>query len=284
MRTLLLDADMFIHRTCASVSEKFPNPATGEVDLHSDLRQVIRQFENRVNEIKHTLNGDKIIMCISDASENCFRKDFLPSYKENRKGLGKPDNFNELKEYVKENYTVKTIPRLEADDVLSILATSDWIKGETVIVSWDKDFLQVPGKFYRLFPRPTQDLELGEMIDVSVDNGEVFFYQQILVGDPVDNYKGCPRIGAVKAEKLINSNLTSKEKWSIIVDCFEAKDLTEEDALVQARCARLLTVDDYDAETKTAIPWLPEGGLIKTNGDNNESTKKETNSSTTNKD
>ena len=33
--------------------------------------------------------------------------------------------------------------------------------------------------------------------------------------------------------------------------------MTEEDALVNARLARILTVDDYDSEKKEPILWTP---------------------------
>ena len=35
------------------------------------------------------------------------------------------------------------------------------------------------------------------------------------------------------------------------------KGYTEEDALTNARLARILTVDDYDFENKQPIPWTP---------------------------
>ena len=42
-----------------------------------------------------------------------------------------------------------------------------------------------------------------------------------------------------------------------MVKTFEEKDMTEEDALVNARRARILTVDDYDSEKKEPILWTP---------------------------
>ena len=38
---------------------------------------------------------------------------------------------------------------------------------------------------------------------------------------------------------------------------FKDKELTEEDALVNARLARILTVDDYDFENKKPKLWTP---------------------------
>ena len=51
-----------------------------------------------------------------------------------------------------------------------------------------------------------------------------------------------------------------KEKgytWKAVVEAFKEKDLTEEDALVNARLARILTADDYDFERKEPKLWSP---------------------------
>ena len=42
-----------------------------------------------------------------------------------------------------------------------------------------------------------------------------------------------------------------------VLKAFKSKDLTEKDALVNARLARILTVDDYDFKTQQPIPWTP---------------------------
>ena len=39
---------------------------------------------------------------------------------------------------------------------------------------------------------------------------------------------------------------------------FKEKDLTEEDALTNARLARILTADDYDFKRNKPIPWTPK--------------------------
>ena len=41
------------------------------------------------------------------------------------------------------------------------------------------------------------------------------------------------------------------------VETFEEKGLTEEDALINAQLARILTTNDYDHEKKEPILWTP---------------------------
>jgi DNA polymerase-1 len=48
--------------------------------------------------------------------------------------------------------------------------------------------------------------------------------------------------------------------WETVVNAFENKGLTEDDALMNARLARILTCDDYDPVQRAVIPWTPTPG------------------------
>ena len=51
-----------------------------------------------------------------------------------------------------------------------------------------------------------------------------------------------------------------KEKgcsWKTVLETFKEKGLTEDDALVNARLARILTADDYDFNKKQPKLWSP---------------------------
>jgi DNA polymerase-1 len=81
---------------------------------------------------------------------------------------------------------------------------------------------------------------------------------QTLVGDTSDGYKGCPGVGKVKAEKLlIDAMENGVPLWTVVKAQYEAKDLTEADALTQARLARILRWSDWDNEKKEPILWTP---------------------------
>lgn len=263
--TLLLDADMLVHRTCSAhehewhwtkideMGDEFPDEWA---ERKSNLIDCQATLVATIEVLRQELNADAVILCFSDKTENVFRKQVLPSYKGNRKGSSaKPLNFHLLKDFARREYTVKEIAGLEADDVLAILHTGDFKLGETIIVSYDKDFLQVPGKFYQLTTNPEEGAPRGIMHEVSQAEADLFFLKQALVGDVVDNYKGCPKVGEKTAEKLLDCNLTLEENWGIIIDQFEKAGLTESDALVQARCARLLRAEDFDVKLKKPILW-----------------------------
>ena len=70
--------------------------------------------------------------------------------------------------------------------------------------------------------------------------------------------KGIPvkskRPGVKRAEALFNKEGYS---WKTVEKAFVDKGLTIEDALINARLARILTVDDYDFKKKRPILWSP---------------------------
>lgn len=203
---------------------------------------------------------DKVFLCLS--ARTTFRKRILPSYKENRKEGTRPITLNALRTRVLEeglgSFKVYLIDDLEADDACGIMATTFQAQGyETVIVSPDKDLLQIPGMV--LTPKPNgKDPVFSE---VTKERGDRWHIYQLLVGDTVDNYKGCPGIGPKRAEALLDhaesKGWTIPRIWGEVVDQFTLKGLTEEDALVQARVARILRAEDWDTSKKEPKLWLP---------------------------
>ena len=130
---------------------------------------------------------------------------------------------------------------LEADDAMGIYATEH---PGNIIVSPDKDMRQIPGKLYNL--ETTQD--------ITAEEGAQWHYIQTLAGDQTDGYSGVPGIGVKRAETLFNKEGYS---WATVVKAFTDKGLTEDDALLNARLARILTIDDYDTERQEPILWTP---------------------------
>ena len=80
---------------------------------------------------------------------------------------------------------------------------------------------------------------------------------QTLAGDQTDGYAGAPGIGVKRAEILFEKHGYS---WETVVKVFKEKGLSEEIALQNARLAKILTVDDYDFDTRTPILWTASPG------------------------
>ena len=131
---------------------------------------------------------------------------------------------------------------LEADDAMGIYATQH---PGNIIVSPDKDMKQIPGKLYNL----------EDTITITPEEGAKWHLIQTLAGDQTDGYSGVPGIGVKRAETLFNKEGYS---WATVVKAFTDKGLTEEDALLNARLARILTIEDYDTEQQEPKLWTPE--------------------------
>jgi len=248
---LLIDADILLYRAASSVE----NEVEFEDDvwvLWTDENEAIEAFTNSVAALLEQADTYGYLLCFSD-SQN-FRKDILPSYKGNRTAR-KPMGWKSIRERVLAEYAHKVItkPRLEADDCIGILATQS--PDEYAIWSADKDLKQIPGKH----------LTDEGFITVSERDADLFFYKQVLTGDTADNYKGCPGIGPVKAEAILLAKKNPEQSdddvcsqwWLRVRDAYAKAGLTEEDALTQARVARILRNTDWDKNKQEVRLWEP---------------------------
>ena len=103
---------------------------------------------------------------------------------------------------------------------------------------------QIPGKLY----------DFKETVEITPEEGAKWHLIQSMSGDNTDGYAGVPGIGVKKATKIFEEKGYT---WKAVVETFEEKDMTEEDALVNARLARILTTTDYDHTEKIPILWTP---------------------------
>ena len=235
---LLIDADYIVYKSCAA--------AETEVDFGNDVILVTSNFSDAYNATQRELTKIKnkfgsfsdIILFFSD-SQN-FRKEILPEYKGHR-NRKKPCGYKRVIEDLKKEYRVIIKPTLEADDSMGVYATK---YTGNMIVSPDKDMKQIPGKLYNF----------DEVFTVSKEEGAKWHLIQSCAGDQTDGYSGVPGIGVKRAESLFNEHGYS---WKTVIKAFTDKGLTEEDALVNARLARILTVDDYDFDKFQPKLWSP---------------------------
>jgi len=249
--TLLIDGDIFIYKAAvgAQVAVEFEG---GQWGLAADLPSAIAHFDDTIDQLEAQLGANKSVIALSDRAN--FRKEVMPSYKSNRKSTQRPLLLEPLRQHVRESYGFFERPTLEADDVLGILATNPkMIKGGKIIVSSDKDMRTIPCTLFN------PDLG-GEPERITEAAADYSFHVQILTGDRVDGYGGCPGVGKVKAMRLL-ADSPPTEWWNIIVATYEKAGLKEEDALTTARVARILRHEDYNYKEKKPCLWTP-----KTNG------------------
>ncbi|WP_339771451.1 hypothetical protein [uncultured Pseudosulfitobacter sp.] len=274
-RIVLIDADVYAYKAAAAM-EVATDWGGGYWTWHCDATEVEKRVMSMVEETMDNLNGDEYRLCLTDNDKN-WRLDVLPTYKGNRAATKKPLVLRHIKDWLIEEHDAIIRPRLEGDDILGIFATWDAIKGEKIIVSLDKDMKTIPGLYCRdaLTNKP-------EVMEISEEEAAKWHLKQTLSGDTTDGYTGCPGIGVDTAAKIIESGTLkvpyehtlkrgprkgevetrfkddqTDDLWACVVSHYEAAGLTEEDALVQARVARILHRDDYDMKQKEPILWTP---------------------------
>ena len=136
---------------------------------------------------------------------------------------------------------------------MGILATWDKYKPNMhkVIVSEDKDLLTIGAPIFN--PRTDEKIWTPTQ-----QEAERFFMYQTLKGDITDGYSGLPSCGDVGANKILDkADEEGIPYWEAVVAAFKKKGLTEQDALIQARCARILRAEDYNFKDKEVKLWEP---------------------------
>ena len=244
---ILCDADFIVYKSCAA--------AETEVDFGDDVILVTSHFSDAYSATKRELTKlqnklgtfSDIILFFSD-SEN-FRKKILPDYKGHR-NRKKPCGYKRVINALRKEYKVIMKPGLEADDSMGIYSTK---YPGNIIASPDKDMRQIPGQLYNF----------DETFTIEANAGATWHLIQTLSGDQTDGYGGVPGVGVKRAETIFNEKGCS---WKTVVDTFKEKSLTEEDALINARLARILTADDYDFNKKQPKLWSPASDYKINNG------------------
>jgi DNA polymerase-1 len=222
--------------------------------LHSNQAEAEVNMMQKIERVMEDLKADAMVVALTDTGEN-FRKSILPTYKGNRKDVRKPLLLSHLKDHLRATYEVYDRPTLEADDILGILSTGQKIKGEKIIVSIDKDLKSIPGLLYN------DSKPMDGIIEVTEAEADYWHMMQTLTGDVTDGYAGCPGVGPKKAEAILFGVSPPwgciSEVWPAVVQAFVKAKLGEEEALRQARVARILRTSDYDFKNKKPILWTP---------------------------
>lgn len=208
MTIAIVDGDLIAFRCAAS--------AEGEEEWVA-----LARVDSFIENILTITGADKYEIWLSGHKN--FRKTIYPEYKANRKSE-RPKHEKASKTYLQTHHGAQVLDEAEADDALGFrMYELQELEQRPICVTNDKDLKQTPGKHYD----PVKQL----FFDVSPEEARRFFYYQCLVGDPVDNIKGVPGLGKVKANKILDS--VSPDEWEQTVkDQFSC----EEEYLMNARC------------------------------------------------
>jgi DNA polymerase-1 len=241
---LLIDADMLLYKAAAACEREVLWDDVNHV-LSSNRNEAWDAVERQLATYRNACGQGQMYFALSGPGDSNFRRAIFPEYKAGRSR--KPLCYGYIMEKLEDEYPCKRVETIEADDLLGIWATGGNLPG-SIIISADKDLKTIPGRVYRD----------EEILKVSEFNADKFWMTQTLMGDVTDGYKGLPGCGAKGAEKVLEGKETLEDMWQAVLQAYTAKGLTYDDALLQARLARILRSDDWDTKKKEVILWEPK--------------------------
>ena len=148
----------------------------------------------RFNRNKFTEEYGELIICCD--GRNTWRRDVFPYYKRNRKESRAASGYdwnhifetlNKIKSEINEHFPYKVVhlDRAEADDIIAVLA-KQWTTDEQVLIlSGDKDFMQLQKYDNVKQYSPVQKKYLR------VGNPQDFLFEHIVRGDTSDGIPNC---------------------------------------------------------------------------------------------
>jgi 5'-3' exonuclease len=231
MMTLLIDEDVLCYMACkprwekkAKVQEGYlltplneegkivrPEFTTEEDSIY--LRESWATLKKELEGIKEKFFTNSYMMAVK--GPNNFRNIMYCDYKISRNK--DPQIANKFvptlrKLCVREELAVEAVGR-EADDLLRIWAEEcRKVDEDYIVCTIDKDLKMIPGKFFNMKHR--------ELIEISEEEALRHYYEQLLKGDPTDDIPGLPKIGDVKAKKLLSGSKTEAEFQEIVVSMY----------------------------------------------------------------
>jgi len=193
---VIIDADSMIYSSAFADSLD-----SAKESLDSKLESVLDYFEE-----KGTVDG--FVVC--SGSRGNFRKYLTDTYKANRKDIKHPEWLKHLHLYAKTDWSSKRAIGVETDDLVASLFSSKKKDVTNVIVSIDKDYLQLEGLIY--------NYHKNIIIHNSKTDALRAFYTQMIVGDSADNVKVCKGKGKAYASRLFKE---CKTEYQFIRKVFE---------------------------------------------------------------
>lgn len=194
----LIDGDIIVYRV-------------GYTTMELSLNIALARAREMIQGILRDSDAIDYRMWLSDSAKNNYRYQIYPQYKANRLAMTKPTHYEEIKQYLMEEWGAKIAYGMEADDAMGIHQDKETCS--TCICSIDKDLLQIPGLHYNFVNK--------EWTAMHQWDGLKWFYKQLLIGDKVDNITGCTGIGSKKSSLAIDPIEVSQGEESLFQKVYE---------------------------------------------------------------
>jgi DNA polymerase-1 len=267
MRTAIIDADVLCFYSSA-VAEDSPEVDWGDGVMTGDkLEHAIRLAEEKLEEwLGIAQCKDFRLVFSGDRAEN-WRRAIHPEYKRKRTAE-KPSSYEPLRKYFEDNYLSYSFRNLEGDDVCGLFVTCPpklrygvmrcTETDDLVVVSTDKDIYTLPGELVRI--AHSNKPQEAPLYNIQY-NADLFWMTQVLTGDPVDEYRGCPGVGPKRAELVLKDSRDIIDMMGRVKEEYRRQsnhprwgnkfiDSWRNEYLMNMRAARILRWGDYDFKTE----------------------------------
>jgi len=250
---LLIDSDIIAYRAAAACDGKYYTVGKEKFRYHKEASKYVCDFGFPKTDIKphwdpeplpYALkNIDRMLKKVKSACEDhivrpvtlssylthdkLFRADIEPLYKSSRIGLRKPHHLKDCKLHMEKKYGATALFGFEADDLIAIASTSIG-KKDCIVVSLDKDLLQIPGLHY--------NFAKGTFSHVTEHDAMVNFWTQTMIGDKTDDIDGLYGVGPVGAKKVLKDLMigaSPRDFYKVVLDKYIAHNSREEGELDQ---------------------------------------------------
>lgn len=231
MTLAIIDGDVLAYQACRPRWEKKADIREGvaHIPLDEDGKRVPLEFDQEEDREYLEESWSNFKRDLQVLLESIYCKDFLMAVKgeDNFRNLIFPEyKMNRHKDPNKQNLFVPTIRKLavmedlaveshgrEADDLMSIWAHEAMKAGQDYIIcSIDKDLKCIPGAHYFMRRNHEKVFHMTEIESLR------FQYEQFLKGDSTDNILGVPRVGEIKARRILAPYYTEEEFQECVVE------------------------------------------------------------------
>ena len=217
MKTLIIDGNNLIHRTyhTAKFQEKrYKGGNNNGLHVYFTINAIYSYVKRFLPEQTYIVWDEKIVYQVNR------RKQIQEGYKGNRKGDKSPHENNEHIKDICNSLGIKSIfPReLEADDIVAYICKET--EGKKVIISVDRDFLQLINEDVTLFdPIRKRYFELANFEkNTGFKDVKTWFTAKCLMGDKSDNVPGIPKFGKVRAQRYLDGEIELDETQQSIFE------------------------------------------------------------------
>lgn len=218
---------------------------TSRIDVEP-LENALANVKNTIESILHATQASDYAIYISSNTPT-FRDTLatIQPYKGNRSGNDKPVHYEACRNYIINVWQAEECFGIEADDKVAVECVN---RPGSILVSNDKDLLQVPGLHFN-WTKPDEGI-----YTITKEDALHYKYIQILSGDSVDNIVGIPGLGDKGADKLLrNMYGATEEEYDEMCSLYYIEQLGDEVGLHNYQETKALITIIINAEQLESV-------------------------------